>query len=559
MSFSTAELPVLGAGLGYRAALHEQILAAADRIDWLEVISDHFMPLAGRRAARLAELAGLFPCVPHSLELSVASAADPPAPYAAGIAEVARAVAAPWFSDHLAFSRLARVTVGAFMPPFRDRATAARIAARVRALQQATGRVMLLENVASLLDPGGDLDEPAFLNLIAEQADCGILLDLANLHSRCLCTGWDTRAFLRRLDLGRVVQVHLAGGRWQDGYLIDSHDQPVGEHVWDLLADVCRRTELKGVLLERDAGFGSGLGPLLGELSRARAILASPGRGRAATSGPALGGPARPAERLDASSQADLERQLDEHVAGPAPGPAGERLQDFLDDAAASRMGFIAATFPATLRVAQSAAGPGRAVARGFFRQRPRRRDLEDQLGVRAAEAEQFRRYAADLAAEFAAPELGTLAGLESEFFLAGHAAARPAAAAPAGPPGCGCRDGGADGAGLVLCPQARLVRREPTRLVTLPFDAVRVRDELLADPAPDLPALRRLAGRHARGQNLAIAVSPAGTRSVFRLGPSELAVLASPDRYHGELAGPRGSLLRLAVRHHLLAVRHGG
>jgi uncharacterized protein len=78
MSFSRAELPALGAGLGYRAALHEQILAAADRIDWLEVISDQFLPLSGRRAARLAELAGIFPCIPHSLELSVASTASPP-------------------------------------------------------------------------------------------------------------------------------------------------------------------------------------------------------------------------------------------------------------------------------------------------------------------------------------------------------------------------------------------------------------------------------------------------------------------------------------------------
>lgn len=557
MSFSKAELPVLGAGLGYRAALHDQILAAADRIDWLEVISDQFMPLDGRRTARLSALTGVFPCIPHSLELSVGSADGPPDGYAAGVAEVARAAGAPWFSDHLAFNRLPRVTLGAFMPPFRDRPTAARIADRVRALQAAAGAVMLLENVASLLDPGGDLDEPAFLNLIAEQADCGILLDLANLHSRCLCTGWDTRAFLRRLDLDRVVQVHLAGGRWQDGYLIDTHDQPVGEHVWDLLADVCRRTELKGVLLERDARFPADLEPLLGELSRARAILESPGRVRPGATGPGLGGPARPAERLAASSQPDLERRLGEHVAGTGPAPAGDRLRAFLDDAAASRMGFIAGAFPATLAVAGSAAGSRQAAGRAFFRQRPRLRALEDELGVRAAEAEQFRRYAADLAGELGAPELAALADLESELFLAGQAADR-APAAP-GRPGCGCNHADRDAAGLVLCAQAELVRREPTRLVTLPFDAVRVRDELLAEAAPSLSSLRALAAAHAGALCLAIAVSPAGKRSVFRLGPAELAVLACPSRYRGELSGPRARLLRLALSNHLLSVRHGG
>jgi hypothetical protein len=110
-----------------------------------------------------------------------------------------------------------------------------------------------------------------------------------------------------------------------------------------------------------------------------------------------------------------------------------------------------------------------------------------------------------------------------------------------------------------VLCPHAQLVRREPTRLVTLPFDAVRVRDELLAEAAPGLASLRALAAAHAGALSLAIAVSPAGTRSMFRLGPAELAVLACPSRYRGELSGPRARLLRLALSNHLLSVRHGG
>jgi hypothetical protein len=122
------------------------------------------------------------------------------------------------------------------------------------------------------------MDEVEFINRICANSDCGLLLDLTNLHCNAVNLGYDPYKFIERLQVDRVVQVHLAGGEWHEGLLIDSHSQEVPEEVWDLLRFLVRRADVKGILIERDSNLVP-FESLLKDVTNARSILIGACRG----------------------------------------------------------------------------------------------------------------------------------------------------------------------------------------------------------------------------------------------------------------------------------------
>jgi len=68
-----------------------------------------------------------------------------------------------------------------------------------------------------------------------------------------------------------VQQFHLAGHQSQGDYLIDTHDQPVCEEVWQLYTAAVARFGAVATMIERDDNIPD-LPVLLDELARARAL-----------------------------------------------------------------------------------------------------------------------------------------------------------------------------------------------------------------------------------------------------------------------------------------------
>lgn len=270
------DLPDLGVGLGYRPELHEQILANKDDIDWLEIITDHYLKDPGESADLLA-LREAFTIVPHGLELSVGSDGEIDQDYLEAVAGVADAVDAPWVSDHLCFTRAGDFELANLTPVVRTLERAKAVAMNSQRVQDRLGRPFLLENITYYLDLPGELTEAEFITEVMEQCDCGLLLDLNNLALNAHNHGFDAQKFLDSIPLERVVQVHLAGNSPEmvcEGLMLDGHDAPVGEEVFDLLAVLAQRQALKGALIERDERFSGTFDELSADLSRARAILA---------------------------------------------------------------------------------------------------------------------------------------------------------------------------------------------------------------------------------------------------------------------------------------------
>jgi len=267
------DLPHLGSGLGYRREIHQQTMEHRDRIDWLEVISEHYLFASVQGRERLAELRAAFPIVPHGIEMSIGTPGEVDEDYLDALAALVDEIDAPYFSDHLCFTRAGGVSLGSLTPLPRSRALAKELGRKAQRIQERVGAPFILENITYHVDLRTELTEAEFIAELCEHCECGLLLDLTNLHTNARNHGYDAAGFLDAIPTERVVQVHLAGGTEAHETLLDSHSSPVPEPVWGLFDELLRRAPLKASLIERDQDFPDDFGELLGEVERARSAM----------------------------------------------------------------------------------------------------------------------------------------------------------------------------------------------------------------------------------------------------------------------------------------------
>ena len=272
----------LGFGLGLRPEHYEAILAAPPCVDWLEVLSENYMVGGGKPLYYLERIRERYPLVMHGVSLSIGGTDPLDRAYLAELKALAARIDPAWISDHLCWTGVDGRNLHDLMPlPYTEEAVR-HVAGRVREVQDFLGRRILLENVSSYVSyRHSALTEWEFLSAIAGQADCLLLLDINNVYVSSQNHGYDPRDFLRGVPVERVWQFHLAGHSRNGALLVDTHDQPVPDPVWDLYADAVRRFGRVSTLLERDDNIPP-LAELLVELDHARATAAAAMERRAA-------------------------------------------------------------------------------------------------------------------------------------------------------------------------------------------------------------------------------------------------------------------------------------
>ena len=78
------------------------------------------------------------------------------------------------------------------------------------------------------------MSEADFFNAILEKANCGMLLDVNNVYVNSLNHHFDAKDFIRQLPLHRVAQIHMAGHKECGDVIVDTHEGPIIDPVWDL-------------------------------------------------------------------------------------------------------------------------------------------------------------------------------------------------------------------------------------------------------------------------------------------------------------------------------------
>lgn len=264
--------PSPGFGLGLRTAHYPDFVREPQPVDWLEIVSDNYLVPGGKPLHFLDTLRSQYPMVMHGVAMSIGSVAGPDASYLQAIKALMERVQPLWVSDHLCFTGTGGQHLHDLLPlPYTDEALRT-VVQHIHRVQDVLGRRLVVENVSSYLQyKASSMDEAQFLSAMAQEADCLLLLDVNNVHVSSVNHGFDAKAFIDALPAHRVQQIHLAGHQDHGTHLIDTHDHPVADPVWQLYEHTVRRMGFVATMIERDDRIPP-LAELLDELDVARGI-----------------------------------------------------------------------------------------------------------------------------------------------------------------------------------------------------------------------------------------------------------------------------------------------
>ncbi len=162
-------------------------------------------------------------------------------------------------SEHLAWSTHVDTYLNDLLPLPYTATTLAHVCDHVDQMQNAIGRPILLENPSTyVLFAESSMSETDFIREIARRTGCGLLLDINNVFVSATNHGFSALEYLRDFPLSGVGEIHLAGHAEQEDdegelLLIDSHDGPVADAVWQLYEIVINSCGPIPTLIEWDS------------------------------------------------------------------------------------------------------------------------------------------------------------------------------------------------------------------------------------------------------------------------------------------------------------------
>jgi len=251
------------AGVALKPQHVERILSTRPSIGCFEVHAENYMGAGGPPHRQLAAIRDSYPLSIHGVGLSLGGADDLDARHLERLRALVRRYQPALVSEHLAWTSHESRCVNDLLPVPYTRAALERVADHVDRTQNALGRQILLENPSTYL--AFECDEMTECDFIAElsrRTGCGLLLDVNNVYVASINRGGDASAYLSAFPMHRVQEIHLAGhsarvdGRGRS-LLVDSHDAPVANAVWDLFAAVLAQLGRMPTIVERDSHIPS--------------------------------------------------------------------------------------------------------------------------------------------------------------------------------------------------------------------------------------------------------------------------------------------------------------
>ncbi|HLP87517.1 MAG TPA: DUF692 domain-containing protein [Nostocaceae cyanobacterium] len=271
-------IPTLGVGLGFRQPFKSDLFLNRQKVDFLEIVAEHYLDTPPEKQQELELLAAHFPLIPHGINLSLGSAGGVDKDYLHKLAALVKQLNPPWWSEHICFTKAGGVDIGHLSPLPYTKEVVNVLCQNITEVQNLIDVPLILENITYMLKlPGAEMTEAQFLTEVVEKCDCGLLLDITNLYTNAVNFGDDIEEFWQNLPWERVAQLHFVGGHWHDDILIDSHSQSTPGEVWELMKKVVNVADVKGIVLERDENLPT-FAELVIELETAREIGRSAGK-----------------------------------------------------------------------------------------------------------------------------------------------------------------------------------------------------------------------------------------------------------------------------------------
>ncbi|MFD6394071.1 DUF692 family multinuclear iron-containing protein, partial [Nocardia sp. NPDC060259] len=254
-------------GVAYRQPYRHEIFSqSAVGLGCVEITAEQFLPLTPSRRDELERLSDANHMLVHGLNLNVGSVNTPCPRYMNDVSELLDITGAPFFSDHLAITKVGEVALGHFAPVWFTEGNLSVAIRNIDIAQRAMGVRLVLETITSHFDlPAADMELHEFMNRVCTETGCGVLLDISNIYINSRNQARNPMHVVENLNSGNVVQFHLAGFTEVGGVFFDSHNQAIDDRVWSLYEGAIRVHSPTYIVIERDGNHES-LNALLREL-----------------------------------------------------------------------------------------------------------------------------------------------------------------------------------------------------------------------------------------------------------------------------------------------------
>ena len=272
-------MPIGGlAGTSFKHEHLPAILAEGRQCCFFEVHAENYMGAGGPPHRALEAIRRDHPVSLHGVCMSIGGPQPLDKAHLARFRNLVARYEPALVSEHLAWSTHETIYFNDLLPLPYTEATLGRVCDHIDEVQEAIGRLLLLENPSTYLAfRESTMSETDFIRAVAGRTGCGLLLDINNVFVSATNHGFSAREYLADFPLSRVGEIHLAGHAEQaddegDVLLIDSHDGPVADAVWKLFEIVIGQCGPIPTLVEWDSNIPDW--PILkSEATAARAIL----------------------------------------------------------------------------------------------------------------------------------------------------------------------------------------------------------------------------------------------------------------------------------------------
>jgi len=268
------------AGTGLKHKHFREIIGTLPDVGFFEVHAENYMGAGGPPHRYLAAIRESYPLSLHGVGLSIGAARPLDRGHLRRLKLLNERYWPGLFSEHLAWSTHDSVFYNDLLPLPYNEDSLSRVADHIDEVQETVGRQMLLENpstyIAFLESTMSEID---FLRQVARRTGCGLLLDVNNVHVSATNQQFDPFDYIDAFPVEHVGEIHLAGYEPEqddDGspLLIDAHNRPIDEAVWDLYRHTITRTGPLPTLVEWDNDVPE-WSVLFAELGRADQALAA--------------------------------------------------------------------------------------------------------------------------------------------------------------------------------------------------------------------------------------------------------------------------------------------
>ncbi|VVC75655.1 hypothetical protein AQUSIP_09450 [Aquicella siphonis] len=240
-------------GVGLRACHYAHVELNYPAIPWFEVLSDNYLFDGGPGLRHLEKIRAAYPVTLHGVGMSLGSTDVLNWEYFRKLKSLIQRVEPVMVSDHLCWTSFGGQYFHELLPlPYTEEAVR-HTAGRIRAVQDFLGQRIMIENVSSYFSCRyAELNEWEFLQAVADEADCFILLDINNIYVSARSHHFNPEDYIAGLNSRRIRQFHLAGFEDRGTHLLDTHSAPVHAPVWELFRQALSKWGAIPAIIEWD-------------------------------------------------------------------------------------------------------------------------------------------------------------------------------------------------------------------------------------------------------------------------------------------------------------------